>query len=137
MAGTVEEGFPSGPWVLVLGMHRSGTSALTGALGRLGLMLPVPGDLVTGRYDNPVHYESRALTDFDDTLLGALGGSWSAPPVLDPGWERSPTVLDVAGRAPRAARQAFPRNGPVETRIVRDSSVARAIPASRMTLGRG
>jgi hypothetical protein len=76
-------------------------------------MLPAPGDLVTGRYDNPVHYESRALTDLDDAVLGALGGSWSAPPVLDPGWERSPVALDVASGAPLAARRAFPRDGPV------------------------
>jgi hypothetical protein len=89
-------------------MHRSGTSALTGALARLGLALPSPPDLVTGRYDNPVHNESRALTDLDDAVLGALGGTWSAPPELAPGWERSPGVLEVARRAPAAARRAFP-----------------------------
>jgi hypothetical protein len=94
-------------------MHRSGTSALTGALARLGLALPSPPDLVTGRYDNPVHNESRALTDLDDAVLGALGGTWSAPPELAPGWERSPGVLEVARRAPAAARRAFPGDGPV------------------------
>lgn len=113
MAGTVEEGFPPGPWVLVLGMHRSGTSALTGALGCLGLRLPAADDLVTGRYDNPVHYESHALTDVDDAILEALGGTWSAPPVLRPGWHRSPAILDMAERARAAARVAFPQGGPV------------------------
>jgi hypothetical protein len=99
--------------VLVLGMHRSGTSALTGALSHLGLMVPTPNDLVAGRYDNPVHYESQGLTDIDDAVLYALGGTWSAPPVMEPGWERSPAVLDVAGRAGIAARRAFPGDGPV------------------------
>lgn len=113
LVGAVERGFPAGPWVLVLGMHRSGTSALTGALGRLGLALPDADDLVSGRYDNPVHYESQALMDLDDAILRALGGSWSAPPVLDPGWERSAAVLGVLGDGPRAARRAFPHGGPM------------------------
>jgi hypothetical protein len=99
--------------VLVLGMHRSGTSALTGALTELGLSLPAPGDLVTGRYDNPVHNESRALTDVDDAILGALGGTWSAPPALGPGWPRSAALADMTGRARRAAALAFPHPGPV------------------------
>jgi len=113
LAGSVEVSFPSGPWVLVLGMHRSGTSALTGALGALGLALPAPDDLVTGRYDNPVHYESRSLTDVGDAVLRALGGSWSAPPALAPGWERSDRVLPLATPAAAAARRAFPGDGPV------------------------
>ncbi len=113
MANTVERGLPPGPWVLVVGMHRSGTSALTGALGHLGLQVPAGGDLVAGRYDNPVHYESQALTDLDDALLGALGGSWSAPPDVDPGWERAGVATRYAPDAPRAARQAFPTDGPV------------------------
>ena len=33
---------PEGPWLTVLGMHRSGTSALTGALATLGFN-PPPG----------------------------------------------------------------------------------------------
>ena len=94
-------------------MHRSGTSALAGALGRLGLMLPASDDLVVGRYDNPVHYESQALTDVDDAILATLGGTWSAPPVLGPGWWRSDALLGVTGRAPGAARRAFPVDGPV------------------------
>ncbi|HTZ08597.1 MAG TPA: hypothetical protein VMB72_05980 [Acidimicrobiales bacterium] len=113
MAGTTEASFPPGPWVLVLGMHRSGTSALTGALGCLGLALPAPDDLVRGRYDNPVHYESAALTAVGDDALAALGGSWSAPPPLDPGWEGSPALAPLVPAAAAAARRAFPGRGPV------------------------
>jgi len=113
VAGDVGRGLPPGPWVLVVGMHRSGTSALAGALGALGPALPAPGDLVTGRYDNPVHHESRALTDLDDALLAALGGSWSAPPDLAPGWEHGAAVRSLTAGAPAAARRAFPSDGPV------------------------
>lgn len=104
--------FPTGPWVLVVGMHRSGTSAVTGALGRLGLQLPAGGDLVTGRFDNPAHHESDALNRFDDELLRVLGGSWSGPPIrVDVGWEDSARVDALVPRAREAARRAFPPEG--------------------------
>ncbi|MGH9029658.1 MAG: sulfotransferase family protein, partial [Acidimicrobiales bacterium] len=110
---TDQKDFPPGPWLFMVGMHRSGTSALTGALGHLGLQLPDPQDLMTGMEDNPVHYESQALSEVDDSLLAALGGSWSAPPVLEAGWERSPAALSHLERARSAAWRAFPLNGPI------------------------
>jgi hypothetical protein len=131
LADTVEAGFPSGPWVLVVGMHRSGTSAITGALGRLGLAVPAPHDLVTGRPDNPVHFESRALTDVDDAVLRAAGGTWSAPPLLAPGWERAAAVQDVMQRAGRAARRAFPGHGPV---VWKDPRTCLLLPLWRAVL---
>ena len=131
MAKTVERGLPLGPWVLVVGMHRSGTSALTGALGRLGLALPSTDDLVSGRYDNPVHYESQALNDLDDAVLGALGGSWSAPPTLEPGWEASAAVLEVSRHAATAARRAFPVPGPV---VWKDPRLCLLLPLWRSLL---
>jgi hypothetical protein len=130
-ATTVERGLPPGPWVLVVGMHRSGTSALTGALGRLGLALPAADDLVTGRYDNPVHYESQALTDLDDALLTALGGSWSAPPALGAGWESARAVLNITRRASHAARRAFPSHGPV---VWKDPRLCLLLPVWRSIL---
>jgi len=117
--------------VLVVGMHRSGTSALAGALGHLGLMLPASDDLVVGRYDNPVHYESQALTDVDDAILATLGGTWSAPPVLGPGWWRSDALLGVTGRAPGAARRAFPVDGPV---VWKDPRLCLLLPLWRAML---
>ncbi len=94
-------------------MHRSGTSAVTGALGQLGLRVPVAGDLVAGWPDNPVHFESHALTKVDDAILHGAGGSWSSPPVLEEHWERSPAVTAALASAPGAARRAFPHGGPL------------------------
>lgn len=87
------DGMTAGPWVLVVGMHRSGTSALTGLLAGLGLALPTAEDLMAGEPGNPVHYESRALAQLNEHLLEALGGSWSAPPPLEPGWENGPEAI--------------------------------------------
>ncbi len=66
--------------VLVLGMHRSGTSALTRVLNLLGL--DAGRDVLMGASEsNPTgHWEVERLTSFNDRLLDELGGRWSAPP---------------------------------------------------------
>ena len=70
--------------VLVLGMHRSGTSALTRLLSLHGLALPA--DLLPGRADNPLgFFESAATVALNDRLLAAAGSGWDDPrPLPDP-----------------------------------------------------
>jgi hypothetical protein len=96
-------------WVLVVGMHRSGTSAATGVLHGLGLSLP--SDLMLDREDNEAHNESVSLTDANDNFLGLLGGSWDAPPDLAPGWEHGNDFRGLMPVAARVAASAFPRPG--------------------------
>lgn len=61
--------------LMVLGMHRSGTSALTRVLSLHGPALP--GDLMAGRADNPRgFFESRGMVALDDRMLAALGSAW-------------------------------------------------------------
>lgn len=96
-------------WVLVVGMHRSGTSATVGVLHELGLTLPE--DLMTGRSDNHEHFESVSLSDANDSILGLLGGRWDAPPDLAPGWERRPDLVALQQMAGRSVAAAFPRPG--------------------------
>jgi hypothetical protein len=67
--------------VLVLGMHRSGTSAVTRAINLLGVPLCRTDDLFGGDGNNVSGYwESRTLMHFNDELLGALKASWRCPP---------------------------------------------------------
>jgi hypothetical protein len=96
-------------WVLVVGMHRSGTSAATGVLHGLGLSLPA--DLMLDRDDNEAHNESVSLTDANDNFLGLLGGSWDAPPDLPPDWEHGTDFRGLMAVAARVAATAFPRPG--------------------------
>jgi hypothetical protein len=78
------------PGIVVLGMHRSGTSAVTRILNLLGADVGPADDLLT-EYDNPSgHWESRALVACNDRILAAFGRSWDFPPWLGPGWELSP-----------------------------------------------
>jgi hypothetical protein len=70
--------------VLVLGMHRSGTSALTRVLNLLGL--DAGRDVLMGASEsNPTgHWEVERLTSFNNGLLDELGGRWDAPPPTAP-----------------------------------------------------
>jgi len=105
--------FPAGPWIVVMGMHRSGTSALTGALGGLGLALPQPGDHWAPEPSNPEHYESLSMVEFDERLFEFLGGSWDGPPDLPTGWEARADVRAFDDEARRVARHAYPDDGPL------------------------
>lgn len=68
--------------ILVLGMHRSGTSALTWLLGQMGATLP--RDAIAASGDNARGYwESQALVKADDQLLRVVRSSWFDPRPLD------------------------------------------------------
>ena len=102
----------TGPWVLVVGMHRSNTSALTGMLAGLGLALPPAADLVEGNPDNPVHYESNALIGLDDRLLRAVDGWWDGPPTLADGWQDDPVVTGFDDEALATLDRVYGTPGP-------------------------
>jgi hypothetical protein len=94
---------------LVLGMHRSGTSAVTAALHQLGLGVPEGEDLLTGALDNPEgHWESLSLTRFNNGLLAGLGGAWFAPPAIGEGWEQHPRLEPELRRAAALFPTVFP-----------------------------
>ena len=64
--------------VCVLGMHRSGTSTLAGALAAAGL---ATGDVLRFGSDNVKgHIESRMVIGVNDAVLGRSGGSWRHAP---------------------------------------------------------
>lgn len=96
------------PGVLVVGMHRSGTSAATRILHLLGLSIGPPDRLMPPGKDNPAGYwESRTLTAFNDQLLLTLGGTWSALPSTQAGWEHDPDVAVMSPAAYRIAEAFF------------------------------
>lgn len=95
--------------IFVIGMHRSGTSATTGSLAALGIAAPTGTDITRASSDNERgNFESRSLRGFNDRLLQFLGGTWSGPPELQPGWE-SDHALDIwRARAAESFAQSFP-----------------------------
>lgn len=88
--------------VIVLGMHRSGTSAVAGSLAKLGLSTG-NGKLLPPHESNPRGFwEQEELMRFNERLLRALGGRWWIPPRMPPVCEQ---VLRRAGHfLPEAER---------------------------------
>ena len=118
--------------VLVLGMHRSGTSATAGALGLLGLTL---GErLLEAAPDNPKGYFEHAdAVWINDGLLDGLDRSWNDIRALPRGW--------AGGKAARAAEKSiaehvigrFPRR---ETWAIKDPRLCRLLPPWLRALSR-
>src|ERR1700734_2392312 len=78
--------------VVVLGMHRSGTSVVARIINLLGLPLCRDDDILSGP-DNPTGYwESGSLVKFNDRLLKMFGGSWVFPPAMSRNWESAPSI---------------------------------------------
>jgi hypothetical protein len=95
---------------MVVGMHRSGTSAVANSVFELGVRLPTDTEIVEAAPSNANgHWEPRDLAQFDESLLRYLGGTWSAPPIPDPGWEDSqdPAFVGLRARAEEIATRCF------------------------------
>jgi hypothetical protein len=98
-----------GRGVIVLGMHRSGTSAVTGVIDALGLPAARADDrFPTRQWNARGNYESSSLTIFDEQLLMLFGGAWWAPPLLVPNWEVDPQVSGMRSRATTLFAAAHP-----------------------------
>lgn len=70
----------------ILGMHRSGTSALTRVLSILGAKLPATLNVAHGGSDT--NWESSVLIGYDDALLAELDSTWQDWSALN--WTRIP-----------------------------------------------
>jgi hypothetical protein len=75
-------------------MHRSGTSALAGALAAMGLELGPDADVMPADVGNPEGYfELLSIVRANDDLLAHFGGRWDSPPVFESGWTTEPAAL--------------------------------------------
>src|ERR1051325_5156798 len=95
-----------GEAVCILGMHRSGTSALAGVLNRLGVGLgdqPMP----TGFDNVRGFWEHIELVGVHQQLLAALGSDWDDPLPLAEDWWRTPTVLPFRQQIAEIVRRDF------------------------------
>jgi hypothetical protein len=70
--------------VLVLGMHRSGTSMVTEIVGALGFHLGPAAELIgSSAFNERGHFELNRAVEFDNAVLREAGGTWDAPPPHD------------------------------------------------------
>ena len=88
--------------VVVVGMHRSGTSATAGLLVRLGLTGPREDDLIPATRSNECgHWESWEVMRCNARLLQAIGGIALAPPAVTVSWESAPNYARTRDEALR------------------------------------
>jgi hypothetical protein len=79
--------------VLVLGMHRSGTSLATEILGKLGLWIGTEQHLIGASPYNPRgHFEMLAGVEFNNEVLRHAGGTWDHPPSIESIDALAPTI---------------------------------------------
>ena len=86
--------------IAVIGVGRSGTSATTGLLVKLGLAPPQPGDLIPATSSNELgHWESRRLIRFNHLLLRGIGCSPYGPPEPVASWRELPGFEAMKAKA--------------------------------------
>lgn len=110
--------------VLVLGMHRSGTSALAGALRLIGLELGT--DLMTPASDNPKGFwEHAGVVAIHERLLAALDRRWNDPRPLPEAWWTLPVAEEAAQSLESLLREEF---AGVALWAVKDPRLCRLLP---------
>lgn len=111
--------------VVVLGMHRSGTSSAAGTLVRLGAA--APRHLIAPNAGNERGFwESRVITDLNDAILAAGGSDWRDWRRFDPG-----RIGDVEARAffsARAKAALAEEFGDVGLAVMKDPRMCRLMP---------
>ena len=117
--------------LLVLGMHRSGTSALCGALAKSGA---VPGvHLMPPTADNPEGYwECAPVVGMNDELLKRLGARWDSVVALPADWTSLPSVEALRADAADIIAAEF---GETRFAVLKDPRLCRLLPFWRDVLG--
>ncbi len=92
--------------ILVLGSHRSGTSATTGVLYRLGVDLGV--NLMPAMKENPKgFYEHFGIAPIHNEIIALLDSDWSDPCSLPQDWDRDPRIAPFRERIIQVVREEF------------------------------
>jgi len=116
--------------ILVLGMHRSGTSALARLIGHLGAALPA--DAIEAHSDNAKGYwESAAIVKADDQLLRVARSSWFDPRALDLSRLEGSALRSRRDRIWEAVTAAF---GDAPLFVIKDPRQCRFVPTVVETL---
>ena len=110
--------------VVVLGMHRSGTSALTRALVAIGA--GVGDNLLPAGHDNPRGFwEDKDFVTLNDRLLAMLNGGFDSLALLPEGFERRTDVRELQLEAVLMLREKLQGN---DLFAIKDPRTCRLLP---------
>lgn len=113
--------------ILVLGMHRSGTSALTGTLQQLGVSLGAP--LIEPADDNPKGFFEHAwAVEADESLLECIGSCWDdpSPSPLTDGEVSNRAISEAQGQLQKTVSRQGGWRGPLGA--IKDPRLCRLLP---------
>src|SRR5579883_2514317 len=110
--------------ILILGMHRSGTSSVAGVLTKLGGR--APRSLMQANETNARgFFESTAVMAFNDELLASAGSSWNDWRRFNPGWFDSAEAASFRRRAIELLDAEF---GEASLPVLKDPRICRLAP---------
>lgn len=110
--------------VVVLGMHRSGTSALAGTLAHLGCELPQT--LMPASAVNPKgYYESVRLYEMNESIMDSAGTQWDDWQPFNPDWINSHRAEEFI---PQAAKVLADEYGTSRLFVVKDPRICVLLP---------
>ena len=87
--------------ILVVGMHRSGTSAITRVLNLLGCDLPSTLMRESAQSNEAGFWESLRIMHLNDDILASAESAWNDWQAFDPAWHASPVAGEFRERARR------------------------------------
>jgi len=118
--------------VIVLGMHRSGTSALARVLNLLGCDLPK--NLMAANPTNEAgHWEPQLIAALNDRILESGGSSWDDWLRFNPRWLDSPKAEEFCEEAVELTRSEF---GGSRLFVLKDPRICRLLPFWQRVLQR-
>lgn len=117
--------------LLVLGMHRSGTSAVTGAIAQLGAAAPLTLMPANGCNERGF-WESLRIMALNDELLASAGSAWHDWRAFDAGWYASPLMDGYTTRAKQLIEEEF---GAADLFVLKDPRICRILPFWSTALG--
>jgi len=124
------ENTASRTFLIVLGMHRSGTSALAGTLGILGATLP---DDLVGKHPFNVkgHFESKSIKRIDEEMLRAIGSAWYDLRSISPECLETEIVAQAKAKLKEAIQRHY---GMASLLVLKDPRLCRSFPVIRSVI---
>jgi SAM-dependent methyltransferase len=110
--------------VVVLGMHRSGTSAVAGLLNKLGITLG-SSLLAPNEYNEKGFFENSYIFHANENILQTLGSSWDDLSLLEEAWWQRPQLIPHRDAVKKIIYQEFDAN---ELFCIKDPRIAILLP---------
>ncbi|MDF1697420.1 MAG: glycosyltransferase [Saprospiraceae bacterium] len=110
--------------LFISGMHRSGTSALSGLLNQMNFN--IGHSVMNAKFDNPKgFFENRRISNFNERLLLHLNASWNFPHGITENWIQKAHLDDFYQEAADLFESEFDSSQPI---LIKDPRLSLLFP---------